>query len=117
MAELHNSEIATKLHQLRIMNFLVRELSLEFDVQQFSHFPPGMAAAAATMMSAPMADVPDTPKPSESAARSAPAQASLHGRVVTQNSLLFAQHPKTYCLLTEQCDSSSDLRGGIARVG
>lgn len=53
LAELPSLEVETKLHQLRIMNFLTRELSLEFDVQQFAHLAPAMAAAA-TMLTTEM---------------------------------------------------------------
>ena len=60
-----------RFYQLRIMDFLVRELSLEHEVQQFSRLPPALAAAA-------VAGLPLTPKSGalKSAAAAAAAGAS-----------------------------------------
>ncbi len=80
LAQLHSPEIVTKLHQLRIMAFLVRELSLEFDVQQYAHLSPGMAANAATRLTSTLADMPDTPQLSTPHGRPAPLRRSLHGQ-------------------------------------
>ena len=79
LTQLHSPEIATKLHQLRIMAFLVRELSLEFDVQQYAHLSPGMAANAATRLTSTLSDVPDTPQLTTPHGRPTVHRRSLHG--------------------------------------
>ena len=80
LAQLHSPEIATKLHQLRIMAFLVRELSLEFDVQQYAHLSPGMAANAATRLTSTLSDMPDTPQLTTPHGRPVVPRRSLHGK-------------------------------------
>lgn len=55
VAQTHKPEARRRFYQLRIMDFLVRELSLEHEVQQYSRLPPALAAAA-------VAGWPKTPK-------------------------------------------------------
>ena len=71
LAQTKAPEVRRRFYQLRIMDFLVRELSLEHEVQQFSRLPPALAAAA-------VAGLPLTPKSGalKSAAAAAAAGAS-----------------------------------------
>ena len=63
------------------MAFLVRELSLEFDVQQYAHLSPGMAANAATRLTNTVPDVPNTPNLTTPHGRPAVPRRSLHGKI------------------------------------
>ena len=81
-----------RFYQLRIMDFLVRELSLEHEVQQFSRLPPALAAAA-------VAGLPLTPKSGALKSAAAAAAAGTSSKTPTvQVPSLHGEHGQDSCI-------------------